>query len=147
MKKFIPILIIVFLAACQSSNKNKSMDSTAKAEPEQTENEDQPSIIGEWTFVSTIESSTTPNIRFISEIKLIGHDGCNQFFGHYEAKASTINFKAISSTKKFCPPESQIDFASKVDYVDGFEIDGSTLTLSGNGEVLYTLQKVTNATH
>ncbi|MEP4533583.1 MAG: META domain-containing protein [Cyclobacteriaceae bacterium] len=147
MKKIIPILIIVLLAACQSSNKNKSTDATVKAEPTPTEGANQPSIIGEWAFVSDVESNTRPNIRFISEIKLIGHDGCNQFFGHYEVNASTINFKAISSTKKFCPPESLIDFASKVDYVDGFEIDGNTLTLSGNGAIMYTLQKVQNATH
>ncbi|MEO9473960.1 MAG: META domain-containing protein [Cyclobacteriaceae bacterium] len=147
MKKLIPMLTLVLLMACQSSSKKKSVDSTAKAEPAQTENADQPSVIGEWTFVSDVESDTSPNIRFISEIKLIGHDGCNQFFGHYEVNAASINFKAISSTKKFCPPAGHIDFASKVDYVDGYKIDGNTLTLSGNGEIMYTLQKVQNATH
>lgn len=41
-------------------------------------------------------------VAFKSDGEIIGHGGCNQFFGQYTQEGETLKIGALASTKKFC---------------------------------------------
>ena len=41
-------------------------------------------------------------VAFKSNGEIIGHGGCNQFFGQYTQEGQTLTIGALASTKKFC---------------------------------------------
>lgn len=42
-------------------------------------------------------------IRFETEDRLVGHGGCNRFFGTYKIAEHELSFSAVNSTRMACP--------------------------------------------
>jgi heat shock protein HslJ len=139
---------ICFLLVFSCKNLNKKTDVLAEEQTETTPSitpeleQDPEDLIGEWIFID-IESgaATRATLRFMSEVKLIGNDGCNQFFGHYSAIGSGINFQAISSTKKICPDIPDTKIITSLDQISSYNIENDTLTFLGIGESLFHLKR------
>ncbi|WP_415374841.1 META domain-containing protein [Patiriisocius sp. Uisw_017] len=59
------------------------------------------------TPIKILETKTPKQITleiFVNELKILGNDGCNNFFGTIdELNAEKISFRDIGSTKKLCP--------------------------------------------
>lgn len=104
-------------------------------------NEEKVSLIGEWEFENVPNDDKKAKIRFISETKLIGNDGCNQFFGHYSVAGNSLRFQAISSTKKFCP-EVKSAIIANMDLVTSFEIEEKKLLLTDGVTTLLLLRRI-----
>jgi heat shock protein HslJ len=102
-------------------------------------------LVGEWRLAQVDSIKTRPvSIHFQDAIKLIGYDGCNQFFGHYHADQDFIYFDAISATRKACM-EAPIDaipnqMGSKVAYT----IKQNKLTMLKSDSTTVTLKRVIN---
>jgi heat shock protein HslJ len=52
---------------------------------------------------TSIPSDTRAFIRFETEGRLLGHGGCNRFFGTYKASDAGISFDRLGSTRMACP--------------------------------------------
>jgi len=55
----------------------------------------------EWGPVETL--SVEQFVAFKSGGDIIGHGGCNQFFGQYTQDGEVLTIGALASTKKLCP--------------------------------------------
>lgn len=54
-----------------------------------------------------VETTAAPKdieqfVAFKSDGEIIGHGGCNQFFGQYTQTGETLKIGALASTKKYC---------------------------------------------
>ena len=54
----------------------------------------------EWGPIDT--TAAEQFVAFKSGGEIIGHGGCNQFFGQYTQEDETLTIGALASTKKFC---------------------------------------------
>ena len=63
----------------------------------------------EWGPVNT--SVQEQFVAFKSNGEIIGHGGCNQFFGQYTQEGQTLTVGALASTKKFCADVMQAETA------------------------------------
>lgn len=153
MRKIIWLLVIFFVLGCKKISKNSVKDeitvplSTPEMEKEKTEKEEEKtlSLLGEWGFINLKNDSTEEgSIRFISDIKLIGHDGCNQFFGHYSVVGKSLSFRNMSATKKTCPDYTDKGIMQLLPQVSSCEIEENILTLRDGEKVLLKLRKQTN---
>ena len=55
-------------------------------------------------------------VAFKSGGDIIGHGGCNQFFGQYTQEGKTLKIGALASTKKFCADvmDAETEFMRKL---------------------------------
>ncbi len=149
MKNLVPLLAIMLLIGCK--NLNKQTDKIEEKEPvtvqmPEVEIEQNPQeLIGNWIFVlNKSDSITSASLKFMNEVKLIGNDGCNQFFGHYKAIGSSLKFQAMSATKKICPEVADIKIIPGLGEITNFRIENDQLTLLGKDSVSFTLIKESN---
>ncbi|MFY0599523.1 MAG: META domain-containing protein [Cyclobacteriaceae bacterium] len=152
MYKLLPLLFLFYVIGCKNPNrkteplKNGKLTELTKVDSSKvdaTKVEDQSKLlIGSWDFVDIGEGYVKlPILRFMDQVKLIGNDGCNQFFGHYKAYGQSISFEAISSTKKKCAnlPENKI--LINLDAITSFKIEDETLALLKNDQLLLKLKR------
>jgi heat shock protein HslJ len=68
----------------------------------------------EWGPVETAPAEQF--VAFKSGGEIIGHGGCNQFFGEYTQEGETLKIGALASTKKFCADimNAEIEFLRKL---------------------------------
>ncbi|MFT4973256.1 MAG: heat shock protein HslJ [Paraglaciecola sp.] len=81
----------------------------------------------------------------IADKKILGNDGCNQFFGKLERLTDTkIQFGAVGGTKMACPDmESSNNFNDALGQVARYKISDLKLYLfKENGEEVLVFQKV-----
>lgn len=65
------------------------------------------------------------------ENRVVGHGGCNSFFGTYELKGTTIRFSGIGSTQMACPNmEDEAAFFRVLQQADNYTMKGDTLSLN-----------------
>ncbi len=50
-------------------------------------------------------------VAFKANGEIIGHGGCNQFFGQYTQEGQTLTIGALASTKKYCADVMQAETA------------------------------------
>ncbi|MEJ6792089.1 MAG: META domain-containing protein [Lacinutrix sp.] len=144
MKTTTLLLFTIILNACGSSKastdiKNNSM--TQQTNPN-----------GEYT-ISTLYSNKTNienlTLNFDNKTKRVsGFSGCNTFFGNYTLEGSTITFKSMASTKKYCmEDENKAERAimKALNETNGFKISGNNITLLNNKTELLSANKTTNA--
>ena len=55
----------------------------------------------EWGLIESTRSEQF--VAFKSNGEIMGHGGCNQFFGQYTQEGEVLTIGALASTKKFCP--------------------------------------------
>ena len=130
MRKFFLVFLVAawLLTACASKSKSAS-------------------LIGDWklTAYGAADSPQTavPGIEavltFDSQGKVSGSLGCNHFGGGYKLKGDQISFDSVAATLMACPEpqmqQEQAAFKVMTGSVD-YKIEGSTLTLTKEGEVL-----------
>jgi len=96
----------------------------------------------EWGPVET--ESAEQFVAFKSEGEIIGHGGCNQFFGEYTQEGETLKIGALASTKKLCPDlmEAETAFLKKLQDTRRAEATHVTLKLyDADDEQLMQLQR------
>lgn len=84
-------------------------------------------------------------VQFQGEGKLIGHGGCNRFFGSYTQDGSSVEIGPLGSTKMMCPP-AQMDIENTIMSAlqDTASVDATHLVLILNdkdGTPLLELQR------
>ena len=85
----------------------------------------------------TWQLNTTQNLTFEAG-KVSGNAGCNNFFGAYTVKSSSLTFGALASTRKACQAsimEQENLFLKRLSSTKRFFVsqDGLRLTLIGDG--------------
>lgn len=78
-------------------------------------------------------------LEFMSSTEAGGSGGCNSFGAEYSATTDgSIDFSNIFSTLMACEIGSDVEAAyfSALDVSDRYQVDGQTLTITGNGHVL-----------
>ena len=70
-------------------------------------------------------------VAFKSEGEIIGHGGCNQFFGQYTQSEQTLIIGALASTKKHCAEsmQAETEFLQKLQDTRRFEATHLALRL------------------
>jgi len=70
-------------------------------------------------------------VAFKSNGEIIGHGGCNQFFGQYTQDGEVLKIGALASTKKFCADimEAEAEFLKKLQETRRAEATHLTLKL------------------
>lgn len=83
----------------------------------------------EWGPVETTASEQF--VAFKSEGEIIGHGGCNQFFGQYTQSEQTLIIGALASTKKYCAEamQAETEFMQKLQDTRRFEATHMALRL------------------
>ncbi len=75
-----------------------------------------------------------------------GNASCNQYSGSYELDGSSLAFGPFISTEMFCGDEGVMEqeaaYLSALASVDGWSIDGETLTLSSGGETVLVYEAI-----
>lgn len=104
----------------------------------QNETAKSPILIGKWIFVTQRASENPAEIKFIDAKKVIGNDGCNQFFGHYASDGNSLTFEAISATKKLCE-NSKPEIINNLSLVVSYAIRGDSLIIEGTNQSLFIL--------
>lgn len=84
-----------------------------------------------------------PTIEFVTNDKMAnGNLGCNSFRTTYVLSGSTISFGPILSTKIACPNlDGENLYSQLLSGESTLNVDGSTLTLSKDGQVVLTFKK------
>lgn len=128
-KKLIIPLLLVFAMSCENNSNPK----------EQISNND-------WEVVSISNSnelSTTPWIRFdLTENKVNGNAGCNDFFGTVDLTDSSITFGTLGATKKMCPDMTAEDaLFDALNNVASYKLEDNKLFFVNNdNQTVVTLQ-------
>ena len=91
------------------------------------------------TPITTPENSQEIYLQFNATTdQIIGHAGCNRYFGRYEQPtATTLRLLDIGSTRMFCEARQQLetDYLKALQKASRFEIEGNTLRLyAGSGD-------------
>ncbi len=76
------------------------------------------------------------------EPRVVGHAGCNRFFGSYEASGDQLGFSSLGSTMMACPEGMQDEqaFFEALNKTTRFGIDGRILTLLEDDRPLARLE-------
>ena len=81
---------------------------------------------------------------FTNDMKILGNDGCNNFFGKIiKVDASKISFTSIGSTKKMCPDmETSNNFYKAMNDITSYRLEKTYLYLldANNNELLKLLK-------
>jgi heat shock protein HslJ len=82
-------------------------------------------------------------IAFKSAGEVMGHGGCNRFFGSYELEGKALRFGPLASTRMACADmKSEHAFMSALQSARAIDATHLRLTLLGeNGEVILTLRR------
>lgn len=90
----------------------------------------------EWGPLNT--TSSDQFIAFKTGGEIIGHGGCNNFFGQYSQNGTTLTIGALASTKKFCKGlmEAEADFIQNLQATRRAEGTHKALTLYGADDVI-----------
>ena len=82
-------------------------------------------------------------VRFAGEGKLEGHGGCNRFFGSYKIAVDRVEIGPLGATRMACPEgrgDIEIPFLKMLNLVTAYKLDGGTLSLLADEEVLATFE-------
>ena len=96
----------------------------------------------EWGPETT--STTEQFVAFKSDGEIIGHGGCNAFFGQYTQEAQTLTIGALASTKKMCPEimEAEAAFLSSLQEARRIDATHSHLKLyDANDDLVLQLRR------
>lgn len=88
--------------------------------------------------------SGIPNLEInITENKIIGFSGCNNFFGSIDSLSeNTIKLGPIAATKKYCQGVDENTFFEKLNQVNTYKREALQLLLYNKDELLMTFKKV-----
>ena len=128
------IAAAVAIVACCPCRKNKS---TAK--------DSLPLTQTRWQLVRVNAQNITPGdsfeIVFHDDMSVNGVGACNRFFGKYTIDGGKIKIGPLGATKMMCPDiENEDAFFMMLNQIDTYTIDGNTLMLLKNGELLGVLE-------
>lgn len=133
MKKYLLLVFVIALALSACSNQNTE--------------EPAASLIGSWQLTSygpvgsplPAVEDTEAGLTFNEDGTVAGNSGCNGFGGNYTVEDDQVTFSDIVSTLIACeePLMSQEEVVLQV-MADSatYNVDGNTLTLTGDGMVL-----------
>ena len=103
----------------------------------------------QWRLVR-IDATLLPNdsrasIQFETEDRVVGHGGCNRFFGTYKTSDHEITFNSPNSTRMACPPpimDRESAFFDALEKARSFQRVGTELRLfdANNQEVALLVQ-------
>jgi len=96
----------------------------------------------EWGPVET--PAADQFIAFKAGGEIIGHGGCNQFFGQYTQNGQTLTVGALASTKKYCGDimQAETKFIQQLQDARRFEATHLKLSLyDADGNELMKLQR------
>ncbi len=98
-----------------------------------------------WQLVRVNALNITPDdnfeIVFHDDMSVNGIGACNRFFGKYTASNGKIKIGPLGSTRMMCPNMADENaFLAMLDKIDTYTIDGNTLMLLKNGELLGVLE-------
>ena len=86
-------------------------------------------------------AAASPTLSF-QDGNAAGNASCNQYTGSYELDGSSLTFGPFISTEMFCGDEGVMDqeaaYLTAIESVDGWSIDGDTLTLTSGGTAVLT---------
>ena len=148
------LVLASFLSACSlyssDSSENSKTDSDAIVEGEKSSANLRlhdiwalETIKGETVDFDSIER---PSLELnLTEMKVMGTDGCNNFFGGIERlDGKDISFGPIAGTRKYCTPMTVPDlFNKQINNVSTYEIEGLKLRFfDAAGDELLGLKKV-----
>ncbi len=74
-----------------------------------------------------------------AEGRVVGHGGCNRFFGGYTLEGDRLRFSALGSTKMACPGDiSDLEdaFFNALGSARRFKLSGDVLEVFGDTEML-----------
>ena len=83
-------------------------------------------------------------VAFKSDGEIIGHGGCNQFFGQYTQEGQTLTIGALASTKKICADVMEAETAFMQKLQDTRRIEATHIALrlySADGAELMQLRR------
>ncbi len=96
----------------------------------------------EWGPIPPTE--TEQFVAFKTNGEIIGHGGCNAFFGEYTQEGQTLKIGALASTKKMCRDLMDSEAAFMSHLQDTRRIEATHLKLrlyNANGEQLLQLRR------
>jgi heat shock protein HslJ len=113
----------------------------------QTTDEPEASLLGAWKLTSYGPASspapavedTEAGITFNEDGTVAGNSGCNGFGGNYTVEGDQVTFSEIVSTLMACEEPLMSQEGIVLEVMAGsptYTIDGNSLTLTGNGNVL-----------
>lgn len=82
-------------------------------------------------------------VAFKADGEIIGHGGCNRFFGTYEQAGDTLTIGPLASTRMACPDlTSETAFLNKLQAARTIDATHKSLTLMNEaGETVLTLRR------
>ncbi len=104
---------------------------------------DNPLVGTNWTLTAIGQGVIPPGLSitlsFTSQNQLNGFGGCNSYSASYQVNGSSISISGFSATQALCGEE--IDTVESLYFttlqgVTSYQLDGSTLTISGSGDPL-----------
>lgn len=104
-----------------------------------------PLLETQWQLVRVNAMNITPEnnftITFHQDKSVNGTGACNRFFGQYSTEGGKIKIGPLGATKMMCHGiETEDAFFQMLDKIDTYTIDGNTLMLLYNGELLGVLE-------
>ncbi|MCW5873291.1 MAG: META domain-containing protein [Anaerolineales bacterium] len=129
MKLFIALLLVSLLVACA-------------AQPQASLDE------GTWvltsldgnTQVGMVVGGRDITLEFGEDGQSGGSGGCNGYGAGYTVSGNTVSFEQPFSTLMYCEPElimqNEAAYLQALSLVNGYQISGTTLTLTGGGHTL-----------
>ncbi len=149
MKLFISIisLIVIFSFGCNTTKTTKADGEMPEKDESSTWN---PQLHDIWVLTmingkQLDKNSSRPLLElFPGDNKMSGNGGCNSLFGTIEAKAESIHFSDIGSTKMFCKDEMPLEreFTQTLVKVDHYLVRNLQLVLYAGKETAMIFQKV-----
>ena len=143
MKKFSAlwvILIVVFCPGCSGLHSGSGKSSLF------LENTDWRLVEIRGKEILAMPGKMVPYLRLISdEGRVVGHGGCNRFFGGYKAEGDHLRFSALGSTKMACPGDTgdlEAALFNALGSVERFKLSGEVLELFGDRELLARFRSV-----
>lgn len=134
MKKilFAAAAALVALTACNGARKTVALEGT-QWKLEQMEGIPAEAITREADFFTLTFNAADTMVN--------GRTNCNRFFGRYALNGNELEFDNMGMTRMACPEmEYENAFVEMLNGVDGYAIEGETLTLLGNGKALATFK-------
>lgn len=143
MKKFSAlwmILVVVFCPGCSGLHGGSGKPALS------LENTDWKLVELQGKEILAKPGRKAPYLRLISEEgRVVGHGGCNRFFGGYKVEADRLRFSALGSTKMACPGDIgdlEDGFFNALGSVRHFKLSGGVLELFGDRELLARFSSV-----
>jgi len=123
------------LAGCAASTGNSSpADDTATPDVTLANTYWKLTTLEQGTVAATQDNEREAHfVLHEEEHRVAGATGCNQLMGSYIMNGEQIAFKQVATTMMACPDSqgSERAFLNALNQASGWDIDGETLTLSG----------------